>query len=87
MRNLLLSHTVRGILVSGVFWWVVGHGWWTGRLSHRAALTFAALYIGGAIATPYLVQGGLWFVAGIAVIDVALVFLVYGRDFGVRDLR
>lgn len=86
MRLLLVSPAARGILVSAVFWWCVGYGWWRARLSHRAALVFAALYLGGAVASPYLVAGQYAFVAWIAMLDVVLVLMVYGRDFGLKDL-
>ena len=85
MRLWLLSPAARGILVSAVFWWCVGYGWWVSRLSHRAALVFAALYIGGAVASPYLTAGQYAFVGWIAILDVVLVLMVYYRDPGLKD--
>jgi hypothetical protein len=86
VRLFLLHPVARGILVSAVFWWCVGYGWWIARLSHRTALVFAGLYVGGAIAFPYLELGQYGFVAWIAILDVVLVMLVYYRDVGLRDL-
>ena len=86
MRLLLLSHTARGILVSAVFCWLVGYGWWTARLSHRSALVFAGLYAGGAIGFPYLELGRYAFVAWIAILDVVLALMVYYRNAGLKDL-
>ena len=86
MSRLFLRHPAfLGILVSAVFWVCVGYGWWVSRLSHRAALIFAALYAGGAIAIPYIMAGRWWFVAWIAVLDIVLVMLVYERDAGLKD--
>jgi hypothetical protein len=76
----LLSLPARGIFVSAVFCWLVGYGWWTGRLGHRTALVFAALYLAGAVGFPYLELSRWAFVAWIAVLDVAAAFIWMARD-------
>jgi hypothetical protein len=85
VRLFLLSLAARGILVSAVFCILLGRGWWTARLSHRTALAFAALYFGGAVGFPYL-GGPRWaFVVWIAVLDVVLAVLIYGREGRLKD--
>ena len=58
------------------------------RLSHQAALVFAALFLAGALASHYLdlAAGHYAFVAWIAVLDVVLVLMVYHRNPGLKDL-
>jgi hypothetical protein len=78
----VVGHAARGAFVTVVFCVALAHGWWTARLSSRAALVFAALFVGGFIGFPYLGLTPYAFIAWIAVLDVALVLMAYGRDFG-----
>ena len=84
-RLLVFNLTAWGILVSALFCGLLGHGWWTARLTHRTALVFAALYFGGAVGFPYLGWGRWSFVVWIAVLDVVLGILAYGRDGSLKD--
>lgn len=71
------SLTMRGIIVSAIFCWLLGYGWWNARLSHRTVLLFVALYVAGMIGFPYLALSRWAFVAWIAVLNVVLALLVF----------
>ncbi len=80
VRSALEHPLVPGLLASGLFWGLLGYGWWAARLMHRTAGIFVLLWTAGMIGFPYLAIGRGAFTVWIALLDIVLAFLVFKRD-------
>jgi hypothetical protein len=68
------SPYIAGLIAHAAFWALLAVGWT--ELGPRRAAVFVALWIAGRVASPY-VASGLLFTPYVAVLDIALVFIVY----------
>ena len=77
-------YVLTGIAVSGLFWVLLAHGWWIAELSRRRVAIFVILWVVGLVGFPYLAFGRSAFTAWIAVLDIALILMIFKRDFKIR---
>jgi hypothetical protein len=62
------------------FWILVSYGWLSGELSLRGVVVFVVLWLAGLFGLPYLPYGAAVVSSYIAVIDIALVFVIFKGD-------
>jgi hypothetical protein len=62
------------------FWTLLAIGWAFGDLRMRATVVFLALWVVGYIGLSYAPSGGDLFFSFVAILDVALVFIIFKGD-------
>jgi len=62
------------------FWLLLVYGWAWDELGPRGIVTFLLLWTAGLYAVPYLSNGAVPFSSFVAVLDIALVFLIFKGD-------
>ena len=63
-----------------VFWLLLPIGWFCDELSGRGVVVFLALWAAGVFGLPYVPSGGGMVTSYLAVLDIALVFLIFKGD-------
>ena len=71
--NLFASVAVWG------FWLLLLLGWWLGEIGWKAATIFVVLWGAGFVASGFVLSGML-FLPFVAILDIALVFIVFKGD-------
>ena len=67
------------------FWILLPSGWFLEELGPRSLVVFVALWLAGWFGLPLLhAQGGAMFFSYVALLDVALVFMIFKGDVGAR---
>ncbi len=74
------STAVAGWIAHLAFWLLVVGGAISGELRTKLAATFLIVWLMGIIGLPYLPYGAGLVTSFVAVLDVALVFIVFKRD-------
>jgi hypothetical protein len=70
-----------GALIAHVtFWILLGYGWFWEELRMRGLVTFLALWIGGWYGLRFVLHGAGMFFSWVALLDVALVFIIFKSD-------
>ena len=72
------SPAVAGLIANAAFWLLIVLGWT--ELGGRRAAGFIAVWLIGYAGSGWVPQGAAWFIALVAVLDIALVFIVYRGD-------
>jgi hypothetical protein len=62
------------------FWVLIAHGWMSGDLRIRGAIVALVLWVTAYLSLPLLPYGAALFPSVVAVIDVALVFVIFKGD-------
>ena len=62
------------------FWALLLYGWAWDELAPKGITVFLCLWIAGYVGLPYLPLGATMFSSYVAVLDVALVFLIFKGD-------
>lgn len=62
------------------FWTLLLYGWLWGEIGARGAVVFLILWVAGLYGLPVLVSSGTFFSSFVAVLDIALVFLIFKGD-------
>ncbi len=74
------SAGVAGWIAQIAFWVLLPYGWLCDELGARGVALFFLLWIGGLFGLPFLPYGGFLFSPFVAVLDVALVFIIFKGD-------
>jgi len=75
--------TIGGLIAWWGFWALLLVGWMAGELDARRTAGFIGLWVAGRIASGYFLYG-LLFTPYLAVLDIALVFMVFKGDVRLR---
>lgn len=62
------------------FWGLLVYGWAWGELGPRGIIVFLLLWVAGLYGLPFLPYGAALFSSFAAVLDIALVFLIFKGD-------
>jgi hypothetical protein len=74
------SAGIAGWIAHIAFWVLLPYGWLWDELGARAVTVFLLLWFLGIFGLPYLPYGGSLFSPFVAVLDVALVFIIFKGD-------
>ena len=70
-----------GALIAHVaFWVLLAYGWFWEELGPKGIVAFVALWVGGKYALALIPQGPDMFFSWVALLDVALVFIIFKGD-------
>lgn len=70
-----------GALIAHVaFWVLLAYGWFWEELGPKGIVTFLVLWAGGMYALEWIPQGPSMFFSWVALLDVALVFMIFKGD-------
>ena len=69
------------LIAHAMFWILLVYGWYWDELGARLVAVFTVLWVVGAVALPHLPLAGIVpFFTWVAVLDVALVFIIFKGD-------
>jgi hypothetical protein len=74
------SAGIAGWIAHIAFWVLLPYGWLCDELGARGVAVFLLLWISGLFGFPLLADGGSLFSPFVAVLDVALVFIIFKGD-------
>jgi hypothetical protein len=74
------SAGVASLFAHAAFWALLACGVWLGELRLRGTVFFLILWLAGRIGLPYLANGAALFAPFVAVLDIALVLMVFKGD-------
>jgi hypothetical protein len=74
---------IGGIIAFWGFWALLVLGWMIGELDVRRTAVFTGLWVAGRVASGYFLDGVL-FAPYLAVLDIALVFVIFKGDVRLR---
>lgn len=74
-----MSAGVAALIAHGAFWVLLGYGWFWEEIRLRGAVVFLTLWIACFFGLPFL-GGDALFPSFVAVLDVALVFMIFKGD-------
>ena len=75
-----MSAGVGALIAHVAFWVLLAYGWFWEDLGPRGIAVFVALWVGGMYALEWIPQGPGMFFSWVALLDVALVFLIFKGD-------
>lgn len=79
------SSILTPLIAHPLFWILLCAGWVTRELGHAAIVSFIVLWVVGMLVLPrLLVSGAGLFPAYVAILDIALVLLVFKSDVRLR---
>jgi hypothetical protein len=67
------------------FWVLLARGWTSGDLGIRGTVIALALWLTAYIGLPFLPYGAAFFPSLVAVIDIALVFVIFKGDVHITE--
>jgi hypothetical protein len=76
----VLSPLIASLIGHVTFWILMAWGWATGSLEPRPRWLFVALWLAGLFGLPYFPNGAALFAPYVAVLDIALVFIIFKGD-------
>ena len=76
---MLSAPAIGGLIAFWGFWALLIVGWMAGELDVRRTVLFIGLWLAGRVALSYFLSG-LLFAPYLAVLDIALVFLIFKGD-------
>jgi hypothetical protein len=74
------SSAVAAFVSHVTFWVLILYGWAVGELQAKAIALFLLLWIGARLGLPHLSYGAAMFPSFVAVLDIALVFIIFKGD-------
>jgi hypothetical protein len=75
-----MSAGIGALIAHTAFWVLLIYGWFWEELGPAGLLIFLALWIGGMFALRLIPQGPDMFFSWVALLDVALVFVIFKGD-------
>ena len=75
-----MSAGVAAWIAHVTFWLLLGYGWAWDEIGPRGAAIFVGLWLLGYFGLPFLPFGGGMFFSWVALLDIALVFVVFKGD-------
>ena len=73
----------RFLIAHGIFFALLVAGWYMGAFGGRRILTLVAVWICGAAMVAYAAGLAMYFVAGIALLDIVLVLVIFKGDVNI----
>jgi hypothetical protein len=73
------SIAIAGWIAYVAFWFLLIYGWAVDEIRATGIVVFIGLWLLGRFGLPYLNAAGL-FITGIAILDIALVFIIFKGD-------
>ena len=73
-----------GLIAHIGFWIFLAYGWMWDEIGLGAASLFLSLWIAGWLGLPYFFDAAALFSSYVAVLDIALVFLIFKGDVKLR---
>ena len=74
------SASIAAWIAHVTFWLLLVYGWFCDELGVRGIVIFLVLWLAGLFGLPYAPIGAALFPSFVAVLDVALVFLIFKGD-------
>jgi len=74
------STAVAALIAHLAFWFLLPYGWFWQEVTGRGIVLFLALWAAGLCGLPLLPYGAALFSSYVAVLDIALVFLIFRGD-------
>ena len=62
------------------FWVLLAYGWFFDELGPKGLAVFVALWLAGMFGLPFIPYGAALFSSFVAVLDIALVFIIFKGD-------
>lgn len=75
-----MSAALAAIIAHVAFWLLLAYGWLVDEISPAGAAVFLALWAGGFFGLPLLPPGAALLAPYVAVLDIVLVFRIFGGD-------
>jgi hypothetical protein len=75
-----MSAGIGALIAHVAFWVLLAYGWFWEELGAKGIVTFVLLWLGGMYALEWIPQGPSMFFSWVALLDVALVFLIFKAD-------
>jgi hypothetical protein len=75
-----VSSGIAALVAHVTFWLLLVYGWFWDEVGPRGATIFLALWLAGFFGLPFLRYGEAMFSSFVAVLDVALVFIIFKGD-------
>ena len=76
----IMSAAIAWWIAHTTFWLLLVYGWMWDEVGPRAAAIFLFLWAGGYLGLPLVLDGAVPFSSFVAVLDIALVFLIFKGD-------
>ena len=74
------SAAVAAWIAHVAFWTLLAYGWMWREIDAKRAAVFLILWVGGLYILPTILSGALPFSSFVAILDIALVFLIFKGD-------
>ncbi len=71
---------VAALIAHLCFWVLLPYGWFFEEIGPRGLAVFPGVWLGGYVGLPLLPSGALLFSSWVAVLDIALVFMIFKGD-------
>ena len=75
-----MSAAIGAFVAHLVFWVLLVYGWFSDDIGPRGIALFLILWLGGMIGLRFVAQGDILFPSFVALLDIALVFLIFKGD-------
>ena len=75
-----MSAGIGAVIAHAAFWILLAAGWWSQELRVRGVTLFVLLWTGGWFGLRFIPFGPQVFFSWVAVLDVALVFIIFKGD-------
>lgn len=75
-----MSSGIAVLIAHLAFWVLLPYGWFWGELSGRGVVLFLALWAAGFYGLPFVPYGAGLFFSYVAILDIALVFMIFKGD-------
>jgi len=79
-----MSATIAALIAHAAFWILLIAGWWLREVGARGTLAFLLLWVAGFIARASVPHGFALFPPYVAILAIALVFVVFKGDVRLR---
>lgn len=75
-----MSAGIAALIAHGAFWVLLAYGWFWDEIGSRGIAVFLLLWAGGLFGLRFVPLGDALFPSFVAVLDLALVFLIFRGD-------
>ena len=75
-----MSAAIAALIAHVAFWLLLGYGWFWDEIGGRGVAVFVALWVAGRICLQWTPYGLALFPSYLAVLDIALVFIIFKGD-------
>ena len=75
-----MSAGIAALIAHGAFWILLAYGWFWDEVGPRGATILLALWLAGYFGLPFIRYGDAMFSSFVALLDVALVFMIFKGD-------